>query len=103
MLEVTLIKMFCRVPWDVLGHPYGLKHPSWQHYYELYENNDIDVNFVKKKNTIKKCEEGDRGLRILDTTSRYYSLLYTKVDNPRTSNKHFKRKDEKSWREALIL
>jgi hypothetical protein len=36
-------------PLDVLGHPCGLKHPSWQHYYELYENNDINVNFVKKK------------------------------------------------------
>jgi len=36
-------------PLDVLGHPCGLKHPSWQHYYELYGNNDIDVNFVQKK------------------------------------------------------
>jgi hypothetical protein len=54
MLEMTLIKTLCLVPWDVLGHPCGLKHPSWQDYYELYENNDIEVNFVKKKHTIKK-------------------------------------------------
>jgi hypothetical protein len=82
--------MFFGVPWDVLGHPYGLKHPSRQHYYELYENNDIDVDFVKIIIIIIKCEEGDWGPRILDTPSPYYSLLYTKVDYPRTSNKHLK-------------
>jgi len=51
---------------------------------------------LSKKKTIKKCEEGDRGPRILDTPSPYYFLRYTKVDYPTNSNKHFKKRMRKS-------
>lgn len=96
ILKVTLIKTFCRVLWDVLGHPCDLKHPSWQHYYELYENNYIDVKFCQNKHATKKVWRGAQGPRILDTSSPYYSLLYTNVDYPTTSNKHFKERMRKS-------